>query len=105
SAALERPGRGAAPAPGTVQALNDSQVPVKHVYRVLQCQEEELTQTVSTMAGNLNSWSVLVLPISMEMKIRLNLCVVSKELHNTPYGTTSEPSGKAKILQERGSRM
>uniref|UniRef100_G1RE29 Potassium channel tetramerisation-type BTB domain-containing protein n=1 Tax=Nomascus leucogenys TaxID=61853 RepID=G1RE29_NOMLE len=33
------------------------------------------------------------------------LCVVSKELHNTPYGTASEPSEKAKILQERGSRM
>lgn len=31
--------------------------------------------------------------------------VVSKELPNTPYGTTSEPSKEAKILQERGSRM
>lgn len=28
------------------------------------------------------------------------LCVVSKELHNTPYGTTSEPSEKAKVSYE-----
>lgn len=25
------------------------------------------------------------------------LCVVSKELHNSPYGMTSEPSEKAKV--------
>uniref|UniRef100_A0A8C9PXW5 Uncharacterized protein n=1 Tax=Spermophilus dauricus TaxID=99837 RepID=A0A8C9PXW5_SPEDA len=31
--------------------------------------------------------------------------VVSKGLPNTPYGTTSEPTEEAKILQERGSRM
>uniref|UniRef100_A0A674H178 Potassium channel tetramerization domain containing 5 n=1 Tax=Taeniopygia guttata TaxID=59729 RepID=A0A674H178_TAEGU len=56
-----------------------SQVPVKHVYRVLQCQEEELTQMVSTMS---DGWkfeqSVLVLPITMAMKIRLNFCVLSQ---------------------------
>ncbi|MGH0177613.1 UNVERIFIED_CONTAM: hypothetical protein FKN15_004564 [Acipenser sinensis] len=30
--------------------LDSDKVPVKHVYRVLQCQEEELTQMVSTMS-------------------------------------------------------
>uniref|UniRef100_A0A8C3QVI4 Potassium channel tetramerization domain containing 5 n=1 Tax=Cyanoderma ruficeps TaxID=181631 RepID=A0A8C3QVI4_9PASS len=30
------------------------------------------------MAGNLNSWSVLVLPITMAMKTRLNFCVLSR---------------------------
>lgn len=29
------------------------------------------------------------------------LCVVSKELHNSPYGTTSEPSEKAKVGDRR----
>jgi hypothetical protein len=28
--------------------------------------------------------------------------VVSKELHNTPYGTTSEPSEKAKVSMGEG---
>ncbi|KAM9554718.1 3-phosphoinositide-dependent protein kinase 1 isoform 3-T3 [Guaruba guarouba] len=124
-----------------------SQVPVKHVYRVLQCQEEELTQMVSTMS---DGWkfeqlvsigsqyscgraqqSEYLLIVSREVKgeercfqkccselVSIGssynygnedqaefLCVVSKELHNTPYGTASEPSEKAKILQERGSRM
>lgn len=27
------------------------------------------------------------------------LCVVSRELHNTPYGTDSEPSEKAKVSE------
>ncbi|KAM6964213.1 BTB/POZ domain-containing protein KCTD5 isoform 1-T1 [Tautogolabrus adspersus] len=120
-----------------------SQVPVKHVYRVLQCQEEELTQMVSTMS---DGWkfeqlvsigygrahqSEFLLIVSREVKGEESalpnnsgelvsigssynygnedqaefLCVVSKELHNQSYGTNSEPSEKAKILQERGSRM
>ncbi|MED6276907.1 hypothetical protein CHARACLAT_007644 [Characodon lateralis] len=111
------------------------QVPIKHVYRVLQCQEEELTQMVSTMS---DGWkfeqlvsigygrahqSEYLLIVSREVKGEESalpnnsgelvsigssynygnedqaefLCVVSKELHNQSYGTTSEPSEKAKV--------
>ncbi|KAI5622692.1 BTB/POZ domain-containing protein KCTD5 [Silurus asotus] len=113
-----------------------SQLPVKHVYRVLQCQEEELTQMVSTMS---DGWkfeqasvrsivrdynkNVQIMLIDVRVCLFLKLvsigssynygnedqaeflCVVSKELHNQSYGTNSEQSDKAKILQEQGSRM
>ncbi|MEQ2179029.1 hypothetical protein GOODEAATRI_020360, partial [Goodea atripinnis] len=101
-------------------------VPIKHVYRVLQCQEEELTQMVSTMS---DGWkfeqlvsigygrahqSEYLLIVSREYRPKFSyrigssynygnedqaefLCVVSKELHNQSYGTTSEPSEKAKV--------
>ncbi|XP_010141832.1 PREDICTED: BTB/POZ domain-containing protein KCTD5-like, partial [Buceros rhinoceros silvestris] len=76
-----------------------SQVPVKHVYRVLQCQEEELTQMVSTMSDGWKFEQLVSIGSSYNYGNEDQaefLCVVSKELHNTPYGTTSEPSEKAK---------
>ncbi|KAB0401457.1 hypothetical protein E2I00_009241, partial [Balaenoptera physalus] len=108
-----------------------SQVPVKHVYRVLQCQEEELTQMVSTMSdgwkfeqveyplslqhsqlapgtsnevlGGLQFMEAWLVSIGSSYNYGSEdqaefLCVVSKELHNSPYGTTSEPSEKAKVV-------
>ncbi|XP_031518239.1 BTB/POZ domain-containing protein KCTD5 isoform X1 [Papio anubis] len=80
-----------------------SQVPVKHVYRVLQCQEEELTQMVSTMSDGWKFEQLVSIGSSYNYGNEDQaefLCVVSKELHNTPYGTASEPSEKAKSDDE-----
>ncbi|KAK3532725.1 hypothetical protein QTP86_028091, partial [Hemibagrus guttatus] len=93
-----------------------SQLPVKHVYRVLQCQEEELTQMVSTMSDgwkfeqasvgwhNNNNHHQTVSLVSIGSSYNYGnedqaefLCVVSKELHNQSYGTNSEQSDKAKV--------
>ncbi|KAI5091600.1 BTB/POZ domain-containing protein KCTD5, partial [Silurus meridionalis] len=78
-----------------------SQLPVKHVYRVLQCQEEELTQMVSTMS---DGWKFEQASVSIGSSYNYGnedqaefLCVVSKELHNQSYGTNSEQSDKAKV--------
>ncbi|KAG9276206.1 BTB/POZ domain-containing protein KCTD5-like isoform X2 [Astyanax mexicanus] len=82
--------------------------PVKHVYRVLQCQEEELTQMVSTMSDGWKFEQLVNIGSSYNYGNEDQaefLCVVSKELHNHSYGNNSQPSEKAKLLQERGSRI
>lgn len=53
------------------------QGPVKHVYRVLQCQEEELTQMVSTMSDGWKFEQVLVLNISSLSRGRAQYWLVS----------------------------
>ncbi|XP_062886940.1 BTB/POZ domain-containing protein KCTD2-like [Mobula hypostoma] len=85
-----------------------SQGPVKHVYRVLQCQEEELTQMVSTMSDGWKFEQLISIGSSYNYGSEDQaefLCVVSRELNNSTNGIVIEPSEKAKILQERGSRM
>ncbi|XP_030064177.1 BTB/POZ domain-containing protein KCTD2 [Microcaecilia unicolor] len=85
-----------------------SQGPVKHVYRVLQCQEEELTQMVSTMSDGWKFEQLINIGSSYNYGNEDQaefLCVVSRELNNSTNGLVIEPSEKAKILQERGSRM
>ncbi|KAK3551517.1 hypothetical protein QTP70_017357 [Hemibagrus guttatus] len=82
--------------------------PVKHVYRVLQCQEEELTQMVSTMSDGWRFEQLVSIGSSYNYGSEDQsefLCVVSKELQNQSSGNSSQPSEKAKILQERGSRI
>ncbi|XP_068938182.1 BTB/POZ domain-containing protein KCTD17 isoform X3 [Petaurus breviceps papuanus] len=76
-----------------------TQVPPKHVYRVLQCQEEELTQMVSTMSDGWRFEQLVNIGSSYNYGNEDQaefLCVVSKELYNSPNGLSSEPSRKAK---------
>ncbi|XP_071407819.1 BTB/POZ domain-containing protein KCTD17 isoform X1 [Pithys albifrons albifrons] len=80
-----------------------TQVPPKHVYRVLQCQEEELTQMVSTMSDGWRFEQLVNIGSSYNYGNEDQtefLCVVSKELYNSPSGLSSEPSHKAKSTEE-----
>ncbi|XP_066139758.1 BTB/POZ domain-containing protein KCTD5 [Euwallacea fornicatus] len=81
----------------------------KHVYRVLQCHEDELTQMVSTMS---DGWKFeQLVNIGSQYNYGQDehaefLCVVSRE-----YGVAEnsevrgEREDRAKVLQQKGSRM
>ncbi|KAM9582026.1 BTB/POZ domain-containing protein KCTD17 isoform 3-T5 [Guaruba guarouba] len=78
-----------------------TQVPPKHVYRVLQCQEEELTQMVSTMSDGWRFEQLVNIGSSYNYGNEDQtefLCMVSKELYNSPNGLSSEPSHNAKHM-------
>ncbi|XP_077595418.1 BTB/POZ domain-containing protein KCTD5 isoform X2 [Stigmatopora nigra] len=97
-----------------------TQVPPKHVYRVLQCQEEELTQMVSTMS---DGWKFEQVSVRACRKPRAGLlwtmvnigssysygtedqaeflCVVSKELHTAGSGLGTEQCHKTKPTETR----
>ncbi|XP_054845295.1 BTB/POZ domain-containing protein KCTD17 isoform X2 [Eublepharis macularius] len=80
-----------------------TQVPPKHVYRVLQCQEEELTQMVSTMSDGWRFEQLVNIGSSYNYGNEDQsefLCVVSKELCSSPNGLACEPSRKAKSAEE-----
>ncbi|KAJ8283827.1 hypothetical protein COCON_G00026770 [Conger conger] len=91
------------------------QVPPKHVYRVLQCQEEELTQMVSTMSDGWKFEQMVNIGSSYSYGTEDQaefLCVVSKELHTSGGGMSAEQSHKTKasetfkwLFQIHGSRM
>uniref|UniRef100_A0A8C2F2N1 Potassium channel tetramerization domain containing 17 n=1 Tax=Cyprinus carpio TaxID=7962 RepID=A0A8C2F2N1_CYPCA len=76
-----------------------TQVPPKHVYRVLQCQEEELTQMVSTMSDGWKFEQMVNIGSSYSYGTEDQaefLCVVSKELHTSGGGLGTEQSHKTK---------
>ncbi|KAL6475086.1 hypothetical protein MHYP_G00161260 [Metynnis hypsauchen] len=79
-----------------------SQVPPKHVYRVLQCQEEELTQMVSTMSDGWKFEQMVNIGSSYSYGTEDQaefLCVVSKELHTSGGGMGTEQSHKTKTSE------
>ncbi|KAJ7984749.1 hypothetical protein DPEC_G00358000 [Dallia pectoralis] len=79
-----------------------TQVPPKHVYRVLQCQEEELTQMVSTMSDGWKFEQMVNIGSSYSYGTEDQaefLCVVSKELHTPGSGLGTEQSHKTKASE------
>ncbi|KAJ8263939.1 hypothetical protein GJAV_G00143290 [Gymnothorax javanicus] len=80
------------------------QVPPKHVYRVLQCQEEELTQMVSTMSDGWRFEQMVNIGSSYSYGTEDQaefLCVVSKELHTPGGGVSTEQGHKSKASEEQ----
>ncbi|XP_062989561.1 BTB/POZ domain-containing protein KCTD17 [Elgaria multicarinata webbii] len=80
-----------------------TQVPPKHVYRVLQCQEEELTQMVSTMSDGWRFEQLVNIGSSYNYGNEDQsefLCVVSKELCGSPSGLCPEPIRKVKSTED-----
>jgi len=91
------------------QRDNGDKTTGKHVYRVLQCHEDELTQMVSTMS---DGWKFEQL-INIGSHYQYGnddhaefLCVVSREYpHTASQDKLQEPTDRAKVLQQLGSRM
>lgn len=79
----------------------------KRVYRVLQCQENEVTQMVSQMTDGWRFEQLINIPTQFNYGGDENaefLCVVSKEYGNPIVGQEGS-NDRAKVLQQKGSRM
>jgi hypothetical protein len=92
--------------------LEKTKEPKKHVYRVLQCHEDELTQMVSTMSDGWKFEQLINVGSSYAYGNDGDqsefLCVVSRECENTvsPHDRGKlEPTDRAKIIQSKASRM
>lgn len=80
---------------------------LKHVYRVIQCSESELTQMVSTLS---DGWK-FEQAVSIGSQYNYSnedqaefLCVVSRELSNNSKNSNMDQTLTAKMLQEHGPR-
>ncbi|KAH8287758.1 hypothetical protein KR054_012426 [Drosophila jambulina] len=87
-------------------ALKRPHADKKRVYRVLQCREQELTQMISTLSDGWRFEQLISMQYSNYGPFENNefLCVVSKEC-GTTAGRELELNDRAKVLQQKGSRM
>ncbi|XP_025016914.1 BTB/POZ domain-containing protein KCTD5 [Tetranychus urticae] len=75
----------------------------KHVYRVIQCGTEELTQMVSTMSDGWKFEQLIPIPNGFSSGVEF-LCVVSRAFTNS-IKMFDENSDRAKMIQQKASRM
>jgi len=78
----------------------------KHVYRVMQCLEDELTHTISSIADGWRFEQLISIGPSYtygNVDQAEFLCVVSKELGSTLNGTdgSAEQNGKVKLMHQQ----
>ncbi|KAI1307560.1 BTB/POZ domain-containing protein KCTD5 [Halotydeus destructor] len=90
---------------------NKSQENRKHVYRVLQCHEDELTQMVSTMSDGWKFEQLINIGSSYNYSNDGDqaefLCVVSRECTSNlgPSDRKLESTDRAKLIQSKAARM
>lgn len=83
----------------------------KHVYRVLQCHEDELTQMVSTMSDGWRFEQLINIGSSYNYGNDDHaefLCVVSREYPSSSSHTMErefEPTDRAQLIQQKAARM
>ncbi|XP_020292157.1 BTB/POZ domain-containing protein KCTD5 isoform X2 [Pseudomyrmex gracilis] len=81
----------------------------KHVYRVIQCHEDELTQMVSTMSDGWRFEQLINIGSQYNYGNDAHaefLCVVSRECGASQLNSKEEEStDRVKVLQQKGSRM
>lgn len=91
--------------------LDKSCEPGKHVYRVLQCHEDELTQMVSTMSDGWRFEQLVHIGSSYNYGNDGDqaefLCVVSRQCTNgdRSHDHRIEATDRAKIIQQKAARM